>query len=266
MHTEDERTLSPQERQQREFERKEKRSQKFREELGDFNDEMRAARGGYLSNKMARSVPHGEQAQKGALSSTFGGGSFGLGMINVNDIIDLFGSINKSVAAAFSSNAAVVAAPKKSALLEQHAYEDESYIYDTAMVSEKTAAELQREAAIITAKLRKLESAENPAIRQELALKIEELAEEFQMRLNPKTQAYVHNINRILELEEQYNPNNLNLCAIEVCVVRVKAEIGELRGVKRNIGDPYNKDIAEVLLNHDEKNAIDAARPVHNLH
>lgn len=142
-----------------------------------------------------------------------------------------------------------------------HLYEDKDYIYDTANVSPKTLKVLEDESAIIEEKLRRLLAIENPEQHETFAKEIARLAEDFQMRRHPVTQRYIHDIARVEHEESIHNANGHVPCTGTVCVFRVKAQIGDLRGMKQQIGDVYNQDPAEVIATGDHLKGPNAPAP-----
>lgn len=165
-----------------------------------------------------------------------------------------------SLTGAFTDTISRIISPASSPASGHHRFEDEIYLFDTEQVSAGTARTLEAEAAILSKKIDALEEARSPALREEMALDIIEMAEQFQMMRHPHTGQFVHDIRRVAELERLLAPPGAERTA-EICVFRIKAEIGDVKGVRKSISDQWNPNPEEVELTQAEK-AAQAARPV----
>lgn len=173
------------------------------------------------------------------------------------------------------------AAPEK--IKFQH--EDEKYYYGTEVsISEATEKILSAERAQIETKLQILGKLSDTYARHSLAKEIERLAISFDMALLVKsgetiTPAYgeglhltiakpdtkirniFHSITRAEELEHQCRLNNNDSGPRKLCNVFVweaKGHVSSLRGIKVQLGDQYNNDVAEVI---DAKAHVQAPQP-----
>lgn len=131
-------------------------------------------------------------------------------------------------------------------------YEDESHIYDMMMVSRATAVALDAEAQEINERMRRLKAIQCDEQRRIEADKILRLAEDYQMRRHPVTGRFVHDIARVEAEEALHNPAGAECHGGMVCVFRLKAEIGSgSRNMKVNLADQYDQDPSELVASGD---------------
>lgn len=126
-------------------------------------------------------------------------------------------------------------------------YEDKDYIYDTAKVSAPVYKKLQEETKTIASRLAEIEATKDTAARQKLLESLQKLAEDYEMRIHPVTGAYVHDYSRVLREEKLLNADMRCGHDHSVCVFLLKAELGDLRGIKSKVGDQYNQDPREAI-------------------
>ncbi len=147
--------------------------------------------------------------------------------------------------------AASVPAPHKVSAVTK--YEDALYEYDTVKVSPKTAAKLDAEIAEIHTRVDHLHTIKCMETRHVEAEKILVLAGKYNMRLHPKTRLFVHDIERVDELEERYNPRGDLSCTGVACYFRTKYAPGgdSVRGIKSKVADVMDNNPAEVNASGD---------------
>lgn len=144
----------------------------------------------------------------------------------------------------------------------QPQYEDRDYIYDAMYVSQPAYDKLIQESEIIAAKVEEMESLQDLRARGEMGKTVEKLAEQFEMRIHPLTGIYVHDFNRVLREEKAFNGAHAHTADQRICIYLLKAELGDLRGIKAKIGDPYNQDPVEAIATGDHlKGSAPAPRP-----
>ncbi len=131
-------------------------------------------------------------------------------------------------------------------------HRDDHYIYDTAIVSLKTADMFDSESAEIHQKVEALRTIKCEETRKVEADKILSLAEKYQMRVHPETRKFVHDIERVQDVEERYNPRGHDACGGVVCVYRPKlqADAGT-KGMKVSVADVYDQDPVELNASGD---------------
>jgi hypothetical protein len=125
-------------------------------------------------------------------------------------------------------------------------HEDETHIYETVDVSLKTQQSLEKESAILEAKIKKLESLRDIHARAKLREEIGILAEEYEMRQHPLTHRYVHAVERVLREEKINNRYRNAPCDHLVCVFRVKASATDSMGVKVAVADAFDQNPEEI--------------------
>lgn len=243
------RTLSPREIQAAEYERRQKSARRERQDLDDFMAEEIAIQNAERNGTDAFASANGKAILRhGNFKTKKQDDDAILRALSDRAIADGI-HVTKALAAlaAASDLSLSFAENAKRQSIARHMHEDKDYIYDTARASPDVCRLLDKEAAIIEEKLRELDAIADPALHEQYAKKITILAEEFQMRRHPVTQRYVHDINRVEQEEQRHNPHGVIECTGTVCVYRVKAQIGDLRGMKQQIGDVYNHDVAEAI-------------------
>ena len=147
---------------------------------------------------------------------------------------------------------------------QNRAYEDQNYIYDTVLVSKAAHEKLTKESDIINAKLVEMAETKDPERRLALASDIEELSEKYEMKLHPITRAFVHDINRVYREEQSCNLHNHSQ-EFRVCIFALKAEHGDLRGIKAKIADQYDQTPEEVQVSGDHLKGHAPAPAPHNV-
>ena len=148
--------------------------------------------------------------------------------------------------------------------LVQPKYENEEYIYDTVMVSKNAHEKLMKESEILNAKVAELQGIKDHKIRAEMAKRVEQLAEEYEMRAHPLTGLYVHDINRVMREEKSCNIHN-HAAEFRVCIYALKAEHGDVRGIKAKIADQYDQTPEEVQVSGDHLKGAAPAPAPHNV-
>lgn len=253
------RTLTPQERQRLEHERRTSLSSQYRAELNEFHDEELAL----ASDPNAARTASGKtirrhhrtyrddscsQSEKAAMAAAFES-------ITLSDLRRIWDQMNYLQASfglqiPLASTAAPAAVPIE--IAKKHSFEDGERIFDTEMVSSATAKTIYDETAIVAERISELEAIKDPALHRQKALELVELVHEYDMIQHPRTGLYIHSILRVEELESINNAAGEN-CLAEVCVFRSKLDIASSRGVKRSISDVYNNNPEEVELTQSEK-------------
>lgn len=147
---------------------------------------------------------------------------------------------------------------------QNRVYEDQEYIYDTVLVSKSAHDKLVKEAETINAKMVEMVSTKDAKRRLELATDIEELSEKYEMRLHPITKEFVHDVNRVFREEQSCNLHN-HLQEFRVCIYALKAEHGDLRGIKAKIADQYDQTPEEVQVSGDHLKGHAPAPAPHNV-
>lgn len=260
----EERALSPQERELREFERKRKRALKEKEFQDDFKDEEATLARDPDAEQTFSGKPIKRHRTLKAHGYTTSGAEKYLEIMlqraSFAQVAKLFNDLIHLPFAAHIDAAHTAGRPANSERNAAHNHEDGQHVYNTEMVTAATARKLALESEIIHEKLAAMEAIECPKQRDRVEDEVETLADKFQMILHPKTGRYVHNAARVVEIDSEYRRQGL-VCNAEVCVFHIKADIASSRGVKRSIADVYNQDPAEVQLNQSES-VIEAPRPV----
>lgn len=147
----------------------------------------------------------------------------------------------------------------------QPAHEDEEFIYDTMQVSRPVFEKLFKESEMVAKKLEELEAIKDPVLREVKLKEIERLANDFEMRLHPLTEVYVHDYNRVLREEKscgaQHNHKH-DAQELHICFFRAKAAHDDLKGVKSKVADQYDNTPEEVQVSGDQfKGAAPAPTP-----
>ncbi|PZQ44994.1 MAG: hypothetical protein DI551_08810 [Micavibrio aeruginosavorus] len=125
--------------------------------------------------------------------------------------------------------------------------EDTLYVYDSMDVSEPAYNALMQESEIITKKLEELVATRDPARYAVLEKDLLRLADEYEMRLHPLTGLYVHDWHRVEREEAKYNPHNHLQQRHNVYIYVLKAELNDVRGIKRHVGDQFDQKPEEVI-------------------
>lgn len=133
---------------------------------------------------------------------------------------------------------------------DPHLHEDRNNIYDYENVSAATFKRLEDESQIMAQRLRDIQAIQDPSLRNVFEAKTLRLANEFEMHLHPITQMYVHDIHRVQRVEAVQKAKNpgINCNVRMIAVWRARAELGDVRGMKAQIGDPNNPDPGEVVV------------------
>lgn len=274
------RNLTPQQIQQEEYVARALRAEKDRIIFDEDKDEMMALASDPLATHTANGRiirRHGsvraESSKKGIFCALFG--DAGENGIIIDGIQSAFKSFMKAVTApatpilvGASSEAGIQPHNDLSSLTN---YNDDNCIIEMERVSLETASKLEEENDEIEAKVRELAGIKDPVMRQELAEKIIELASEYQMKEHPQFPGhYIHTADRVEQEENLINARGLHTVTAEICVYRVKCEIGDdtVKGINRKIGDVLNNNPEEVQLNVDEvvAKAASAQLPAPGLH
>lgn len=173
------------------------------------------------------------------------------GLLGFEILREIVESPQKFINSLRSKFAASVPAPHKVSAVTQ--YEDALYAYDTVKVSPKTAAKLDAEIAEIHTRVDHLHTIKCMETRHIEAEKVLILAEKYNMRLHPKTKMFVHDIERVDELEERYNPRSDVDCVGVACYFRAKYTPGgdSVRSVKSKVADVMDNNPAEVNASGD---------------
>jgi len=254
LETKDDRLLTPEQF----FDKQHKKQEKARarkEELDEFNEEERAIEEGRevsINGKPIRR--HGSKFQKETprektlreiFEEDFAGGGL------------TFAGAAKFVQHVFEHTSVALSGTfghKASEKTAQNKYEDDHYIYDTAQVSEPVYHKLIQESEIITAKVRQLEGIKDPSLRDAFEREIETMATEYEMRLHPMTQKYVHDYERVMR-EEARHAEHCQLSGLKlgaknhlVCIFQLKHEIGDVRGIKSQVADAYDETPSETKI------------------
>lgn len=144
-----------------------------------------------------------------------------------------------------------IAAPRRDDLAAAR-YEDDEYIYDMMMVSRATAVALDIEAQEINERMRRLKAIQCDEQRRIEADKILRLAEDYQMRKHPVTGRFVHDIARVEAEEALHNPHGAQCNGGMVCIFQLKAEIGgDTKGMKVKLADQFDHDPSETTASGD---------------
>lgn len=144
--------------------------------------------------------------------------------------------------------------------LQPH-HEDDDYIYDAMFVSQDVFDKLMKESDEIATRVEELKALKDPEIRREMSKIIERMAEDFEMRLHPVTQIYVHDFNRVLREESACTTNATLRREFPVCVYLHKSQHDDIKGIKAKIGDPYNEDPREAIAAGDHLKGANPAPP-----
>jgi hypothetical protein len=147
----------------------------------------------------------------------------------------------------------------------QPPHEDDEFIYDTMQVSRPVFEKLLKESEMVAKKLEELEAIKDPVLRETKLKEIERLAIDFEMRLHPITEVYVHDYNRVLREEKscgtQHNHKH-DAQELHVCFFRAKAAHDDLKGVKSKVADQFDNTPEEVQVSGDQfKGAAPAPTP-----
>lgn len=257
------RTLSPGQRAERDKSlRAEKDSQDDIEERADFNAQliMEDTNPDATAETIVRGKKMGGRRQFGDHSSARRqeratveeilalkrGGMLGFEFLR--EIVESPQKFMNSLRAKFTAS---VPAPHKTTAIAH--YQDALYEYDTVKVSSKTGEKLDTEIAEIHTRVDRLHTIKCMETRHVEAEKILVLAEKYNMRLHPKTRLFVHDIERVDELEERYNPRGDLACTGIACYFRAKYTPGgdSVRGIKSKVADVLDNNPAEVNASGD---------------
>ncbi|MFA5591711.1 MAG: hypothetical protein WC989_00155 [Micavibrio sp.] len=261
------RTLSKRERDALEFEERQAAALKEREDHKHFQDEVRAVNLGLPTTLTGRRIER--QVRGGATPAELKKREEQRAIIHLftrNAALgDIIVGMEKLFYEAGSSLRKSFKEPAKDAPL---ADDNNRYIFDdTPMrVTFATQAAIEQDAATITAEVKKLdamlsgEKASVPGDRARQAMRVLNLAEEFDMRRHPETKQFIPSLARVEELEQIHNPHGRLPCDGLVCVFRIKSEAASDRAIKRTIADPTNQ--SEVKITAAEIREAEAARPV----
>jgi hypothetical protein len=143
-------------------------------------------------------------------------------------------------------------------------YEDQEYIYDTVLVSKEAHEKLTKESETINKILVEMATTKDPERRLELATAIEELSETYEMKLHPINRAFVHDINRVFREEQCCNQHN-HAQEFRVLIYALKAEHGDLRGIKSKIADQFDNTPEEAQVSGDHLKGHAPAPALHNV-
>lgn len=194
------------------------------------------------------------------------GGIFEVTKCLMSDLIDLASTATKSLAPVGTADGSGISSTfgnhvKPNRAIQPH-HEDAEYIYDAMYVSQGVYEKLMKESDAITSKVEQLAALSDPHLRAQMKTVIEKLAEDFEMRLHPVTQVYVHDLNRVMREENQATQDKTLNREFRVCVYLHKSQHDELKGIKAKIGDPYNEDPREAIATGDHlKGANPAPAP-----
>ncbi len=143
-----------------------------------------------------------------------------------------------------------------------HKAEDDHYIYDTVLVSEQTATQLNSEAQHLSDLVQEIKEEQDPKIAARLQMELDDIAAYYNMRPHPVTGLYVHSFDYIERVERINAPNPEAIRTGAVCFFLAKADIASSRGVKRAIADVYDQNPEEVQLTQADTAIQVAAKPV----
>ena len=132
-------------------------------------------------------------------------------------------------------------------------------VFSEEQVSAQTATRLAAEARRIDALYEQAARIPDPARRAQRLSEVVEIAESQDMRQNPATLAFVHDIQRVLEEERKNNLHSTQACTHTICVFSLRADAGSGRKLRVTIGDQYDTDPADTIK--DTRNAPEP-RPV----
>lgn len=253
---------------------KEKKRAKDRLEGRDFHEEIRALERDDDSDHTATGriiTRHGRKrgahARHESLRQAFAfGGIFEVTKCLMDDLLDLAHTATHVLAPHGPSDGGGISSKfgnqvKPHRSLQPH-HEDNDYVYDAIYVSQGVFEKLMKESDAIAAKVEEMQAVSDPHTRSMLAKTIEKLAEDFEMRLHPVTQVYVHDLNRVMREEHQCTQDKALHREFRVCVFVHKSQHDELKGIKAKIGDPYNEDPREAIATGDHlKGANPAPSP-----
>lgn len=247
---------------------------KSRLEARDFHEEIRALERGDEQTATGRMIMrHGRiRGDNGHshfedLRRAFAmGGIFEVTKCLMNDIVGLTTSVAGALTTHGSADGPSISSKfgnqvKQNRTMQPH-HEDADYIYDAMYVSQGVFEKLMKESDQIASKVEQLETLTDPHMRTQMKKVIEKLAEDFEMRLHPVTQVYVHDFNRVMREENQSTQDKALNREFRVCVYLYKSQHDELKGIKAKIGDPYNEDPREAIATGDHlKGANPAPSP-----
>ena len=218
-----------------------------RERIDDHNEEVRAI----------EMNPHATQTAKGKRIRMHGrkpeyasteidlAKHFGIpGMKEIIEVGAIIAAWPMMLQRAFGATSNVTA-------VEAIKFEDKDYIYDTASVSKPAEEILSEEAGWLNSYLADIEAENDPAERVKLAREMEDMANHFGMMLHPLAKRYVHDIERVQEVEHLNNPHGKIECNGTVCIFIPKAAQNDMRGIKSKVADQFDQDPREAQASGD---------------